>query len=228
MTLDYRSPHTREHRVQTLVNQMTQDEAVDWLLTAGKVIFGFPLSLIAPLFLTGMLKLVIPLGERGLFLNSYWLFAVVSALLVPLLVAIANMISGQMLWEWLVNGSRDKSYLINPGRWSTGQVPAFALLIDIPLFGPRLLQQAMLQFSALPAIDAPLRTTAALIIFDLAQAGRAVPARELVSPARSLDEVKLAVAYLRRIGWVSPFTGGDRVFLTLTLRKHAARNFDIR
>lgn len=215
MTLDYRSPQTHEHRVQKVLTELSQDEVIGLMTTILKVVVGVPLCFLLPLLVTAILKRgdyrfhVHALPDFGI------LFAVFSLIAIPILFWFQRHGKQQLLWDNLQYEPELPRYG-NQVMWTAGHV---FLLLEVALFGPKLLWSVWDAFDTRGRIDPPTRTAAAALVVSMLEADRAFPISGFVSAQFTREEIISALKYLNQRGWITFSRKQDRVRLSSSVRK---------
>ena len=135
-----------------------------------------------------------------------WHFAVACAWLLPLL----------FLLEWLTRGFADRMFedtRDDDPDWA-GRVVGGALIIDVCLWGPRMVTGGVRRQVGLSRHRRADRTLAAAMLAELLNRGHAVPTPELLLLAKGRDEAfAAALAYLMFHDLVGVSKNGDRAWL---------------
>jgi hypothetical protein len=206
LTLEYRSGVAGE-RTQHVLRELMSDESMSILLVAGKVALGLPLCLVGPLIVTAVLEWPRRWQVPGDFGPT---FLVISCITLPLLMWLERRTRGEFLWKSLD--------AVTPGHkgWDTRPTPAgadLAAVVELALFGPRLLWSVIDWFREREPVDPVVRVTAAHIALELYDANNSRTLMELVRPDRPPAEVIRAANYLVRCGWTDLYRNSQRLRL---------------
>jgi hypothetical protein len=197
MTLDYRMPDTRDHRVLRVMGELRSERVIDWVMAMLKLVIGVPLTLIPAAGVTYFLVITgQPIRNAGLT------FFVVAAILTSLLI-------------WIERRER-QHYL-----WEATQEHFFWIFPDLLLLGPRLLCEVYDHLRLEPPSE-ELTALAAKLVVEMLDAGQTVEARSLLRPDRTTTDITMALDYLQHRGWVCISRNRSRVWLGSSVRNQLA------
>lgn len=215
MTLDYRSPQTHEHRVQKVLAELSQDEVIGLVEIGMKLVFGLPLCFFAPFVVTSAVGYVtyrIRIVDAPGFLTMLAFFSII---LIPLLFWYERRGHGEILWDSLRHESGHFSGIARRNL----SVGSFAMLLELALFGPKLVWSAIDRIRDADPVDQPTRTAAATIVVLLLQAEDSVRIGSLFSAQFTHEEIASALKYLHQRAWIILSRKRDRVTLSYSIRR---------
>lgn len=194
MTLDYRFPHTPEHRAVRVLAELQSEQSIDWMLAVVKLLAGVPLTL-APAWLVATYSYMVKLKHPEAISISFWWLALIT---VPLML-------------WLER--RERQDFI----WEATQEPFWMIVLDVLLIGPRMLW-SLYDLLHRPPPDEEAVALAAVLVVELLDHDRTVEIRELLTDDRSAPELRRALRHLENRRWIVIARCRSRIWLATSVR----------
>lgn len=206
-------------------SQLIARERLWTLKTAAMLSFGAPLSLIGPLVLATIFYVasVFLLGFEW-YVRWTWYFGVLTAVCVPLLYRLELRTRGDYLGDVM----RDTTIQGDEHRWlmpgvaghfaalahvSANPRVSSAGLVEVFLFGPRLVVGAVRQRRTIRRLRNVDRDRAATVLEAIIAAGGSADIVDLRAPGESDADMVPALGYLAVYQWIEVHSSGERVWL---------------
>lgn len=221
--LDYRTPGAAPTLDQRILQELLLDESLGRTAIAGKLAIGLPLCLVGPLFVTMILKAVEIKWAAEVLPGFFYLLALTSLVVVPLLFWLEHRSRGSFLSD-AMQGETSPLQATSYGEYALGRERfGWIAWTEIALLGPRLCLEVLRSTAAEKPVGSHTRTVAAQIVVELLEAGEGLEVRRVLRPDGPVADVRPAIAYLVARDWIGLSRQRDRLWLLSQRRQRLVR-----
>lgn len=203
---------------------------------AALLVFGLPLCLVAPLIMGTIFWF--SGWSLGLTTGVSWtvMFWITAAIFIPATISLEARSSGEFLTDTVretggMSDDRLAAYVVGLLAGLPRSALALAVnprasmagLIEIFLFGPRMILAVYRDLQAARRFGRIDRARAALLLADLARHASGVPPRQLLLAGESVNQLSSIIAWLAYHQWIGLAARADKLWLPSDVRQTLVR-----